>query len=306
MGHAETPPYFPFYPNDFVGDGRVEAMETNAVGAYILLLCKAWYEKPAGTLPDDDELLSRWARMSRIDWSKIKSSVMSAFTLKGSRWVQKRMKREHAKALDLIRKKAAGGSEGAKRRWEDERRRRSANGIPIGVPSSESGDRIPMISEKESHDTRTRTRASGSGSVLSESAPSVLDGGCKGETQNGVHRRFQWLEVQPIWQAYPEKHRGGNRGILEPMNEALFDLETQGVSKPLEHLMARVVAYAGSWKAHEEGGKYTPLLRNWLKDGQYNLPDSAWSAPTENGTTEHPLDKARRERNQRESANGQA
>jgi uncharacterized protein YdaU (DUF1376 family) len=44
-------PAFMFYPDDFTSDGKVEAMTTEEVGAYLLLLCKAWREKPRQPFP---------------------------------------------------------------------------------------------------------------------------------------------------------------------------------------------------------------------------------------------------------------
>jgi uncharacterized protein YdaU (DUF1376 family) len=73
------PPYFSFYPADFAGDGVVEAMTTEQVGAYILLLCKAWAESPPGTIPDDDAVLARWTRLPVKRWRALKAGILAAF-----------------------------------------------------------------------------------------------------------------------------------------------------------------------------------------------------------------------------------
>lgn len=107
-------PYFPFYPADFEGDDKVEAMTTEEVGAYTLLLCKAWFQKPPGTLPRDDALLARWARVNPRKWLKMKGRVMAPFhTGTNGKFHQKRMKKEWKKIQEISRKQ----SQIARKRW---------------------------------------------------------------------------------------------------------------------------------------------------------------------------------------------
>lgn len=97
-------------------------MTTEEVGAYILLLCKAWREVPPGSLPSDDRTLGRWARLSDEAWSAAKARVMAAFTLGTDlRWHQKRLRAEFDKLARLARQK----SEAAKSRWRKEFRARA-------------------------------------------------------------------------------------------------------------------------------------------------------------------------------------
>lgn len=116
------PPYFPFYPDDFASDGDVEAMSTAQVGAYMLLLCKAWREEPVGSVPDDDRRLARWARMTPEEWSEAKSAVMTPFNLRtDGRWHQPRMEREFMKLRESSRRRAEAGTVGAEKRWGQKR-----------------------------------------------------------------------------------------------------------------------------------------------------------------------------------------
>ena len=113
-------PYFPLYVDDFVSDGKVEAMTTEEVGAYILLLCKAWKETPPASVPDNDAVLARWTRLSPERWSECKPAVLSAFTrAQDGRWYQKRMRQEYAKFVNLSRSRADAGRKGADKRWHD-------------------------------------------------------------------------------------------------------------------------------------------------------------------------------------------
>lgn len=111
-------PYFQFYPDDFSSDGIVEAMTTEEVGAYILLLCKAWREKPVGSIPNDDRVLARWARLDSDRWTACRSAVLQAFTLrKDGRLYQKRLESEHQKLRSYQAQKSSRAAEAAKARW---------------------------------------------------------------------------------------------------------------------------------------------------------------------------------------------
>lgn len=118
MPKDRKPPYFPFYVDDFSSDGKVEAMTTEEVGAYILLLCKAWREEPVGSIPNDDLILARWARLEADRWEACKPKVLASFRLgTDDRWHQRRMRREYEKlrASKKLREKAAKTA--ANKRW---------------------------------------------------------------------------------------------------------------------------------------------------------------------------------------------
>lgn len=124
MPRADHPPAFMFYPQDFASDSKVEAMSTEAVGAYILLLCKAWREEPPGSLPDSDDVLARWARMNLDRWTEIRSTVLAPFTLgTDSRWHQKRMRHEYSQLIKRRKVRAKAGQVGASIRWQSHSKR---------------------------------------------------------------------------------------------------------------------------------------------------------------------------------------
>jgi uncharacterized protein YdaU (DUF1376 family) len=136
---ADRLAYFQFYPRDFTSDDAVECMETEAVGAYLLLLCKAWHQIPAGTLPNDDLSLAKWARLSSKKWSQHRDSILRAFYIgDDGRLHQKRMEVEYAKALETIAKRSKAGSEAAAARWE--RMRDGCESHGDGMPNASESD----------------------------------------------------------------------------------------------------------------------------------------------------------------------
>ena len=121
MPKDERPPYFNFYVDDFSSDGNVEAMTTEEVGAYILLLCKAWREEPTASLPNDDRTLARWARLTGAQWEANKAAVLRPFSLRADgRLYQKRLRKEYEKLQDSRRRKSEAASSAAKERWDRE------------------------------------------------------------------------------------------------------------------------------------------------------------------------------------------
>ena len=124
-------PWFPLYVNDFASDGKVEAMTTEEVGAYFLLLCKAWKEKPVGSIPNDDAILARWSRLNADRWALCKPRVLDCFMpLTDNRLHQKRMQRIYREIVEARSKRSRAGRLGAERRWGDG----NANGNAIDLP----------------------------------------------------------------------------------------------------------------------------------------------------------------------------
>jgi len=118
MPKPERPPAFQFYVDDFASDGKVEAMTTKAVGAYILLLCKAWREEPPGSIPNTDAVLARWARLTPEEWAECREMVLAAFSLgNDGRWHQQRMRREYEKSQSFKKQRAASAIKAAQARW---------------------------------------------------------------------------------------------------------------------------------------------------------------------------------------------
>lgn len=131
-------PAFLFYPDDFTSDGKVEAMTTEEVGAYILLLCKAWRESPVGSIPADDAVLARWTRQTPARWAECKPKVLAAFKLgTDSRWHQRRMRNDHKKLMAKRKKRVNAAIAGALAKW--------GNGPP--KPPPDDAIRIPSASQ---------------------------------------------------------------------------------------------------------------------------------------------------------------
>ena len=119
MANDDHPPAFLLYAQDFVSDSKVEAMTTREVGAYFLLLCKAWHETPVGTIPNNDRVLARWARLTPDEWAECRDAVLSPFrACTDNRLLSPRLSSEYRKLMESRRKKSIAGKAGAERRWQ--------------------------------------------------------------------------------------------------------------------------------------------------------------------------------------------
>lgn len=106
-------PYMPFWIDDYERDTK--HLKTVEHGAYLLLLMEGW-KTPSNSLPDDDDMLSRLAKVSPKEWAAMKHIVMAFWHLDGrsKRWVQKRLKKERRLAVDRKQK----ASDAAASRWK--------------------------------------------------------------------------------------------------------------------------------------------------------------------------------------------
>jgi uncharacterized protein YdaU (DUF1376 family) len=108
-------PAFRFYPADFMGSPDVQSMDLNEIGAYILLLCIAWQQDRHGYLPDDENRIRRWARMSPEQWTISREILLGKFPvvesgLRGNL----RMIREAEKQAEFSAKQSSNGKQGGR------------------------------------------------------------------------------------------------------------------------------------------------------------------------------------------------
>ena len=108
-------PAFQFYPKQWLGDDKVLLMDWDARAMHMHLMCIAWQQEQPCTIPDDDVALKRWCG-DPLDWPRLRSQILSAWTKQGGRWVQRGLLREYLKQEDKRRKRQAA----ANKRWHGE------------------------------------------------------------------------------------------------------------------------------------------------------------------------------------------
>lgn len=117
----EKPPAFRLYVYDLLSDRHVIRQTNEQFGSYVRLLCYAWLEEETGTLPDDDEVLAAYAKMTPDEWARNRAAIVRCFQQgdgpHDGKLLQKRMMSERQKQLDYSEQQAkAGRASGRKRR----------------------------------------------------------------------------------------------------------------------------------------------------------------------------------------------
>jgi uncharacterized protein YdaU (DUF1376 family) len=108
-------PAFRFYPGDFMSSPDVQAMDLHEVGAYMFLMCFAWESARHGYLPDQDDKLRRWAKMTREQWTESREVLLAKFPVVEEGWrANPRLVREAEKQAEYSAKQAANGSKGGR------------------------------------------------------------------------------------------------------------------------------------------------------------------------------------------------
>lgn len=224
------PPYFPFYVNDFCADSKVEAMTTEEVGCYILLLCKSWHEVPPGSLPDDNAILSRWVRLDMDSWLRCRPRVVACFALHSDgRLHQKRLRAEYDKLSEILAAKSSGGRKGAalKRANKDSLR------TPCRSPS---------------------TRAFGSESDFGSSSETKAQSEPKGASDALAAR----ADFSEFWASYPRHER---EDLARRVWGSLF-VDGELMLTILAALKSQ--RHSNSWR---EG--YVPQAHKWLQERRW-------------------------------------
>lgn len=139
----EKPPYFPFYPKDFVTDEKVMNMCTEAVGSYIRLLCAAWIANPPATIPNDDAALARLAGLTPLRWAELRAEVLSAWSpTKDGRLTQRRLACEYHKADRKIRAARRNGKLGGRPSGSGKETQGFATANPMGGIPDQNQTRV--------------------------------------------------------------------------------------------------------------------------------------------------------------------
>lgn len=104
-------PFLPIYVHDFLSS--TEGMPLEALGAYTVLLYRAW--DLGGRLPDDDEALAGLSRLG-ILWPKYSSLLRSRFRAQKGCLTNKKLRKVYLEQLALYRNRQKAGRLGGRAR----------------------------------------------------------------------------------------------------------------------------------------------------------------------------------------------
>lgn len=127
-------PAMPLWTDAYLAD--TTHLTTIEHGTYLLLLMVAW-RAPEKTLPDDDRLLARYAKLTPQQWRKMRPVMLEFWQVKDGRWIQKRLIDE-ANVVKRQRESArkAGKASALKRKGRHSTGvKRAFNGKPTPTPT---------------------------------------------------------------------------------------------------------------------------------------------------------------------------
>lgn len=183
MSIDNHPPAFCEYPRDNLLDSSIDAMSTLEFGAYNWLKQRAWYETPVATIPTDDQVLARWARLTLEVWLECKAKVLARFKPYGSdRYIEPRLAKEYQKLKEARRKKSAAGKMGADARWPK-------NGNAIAEPCDCHSDAI--ATPKQCHGIQPNNPYNPNNPVTQINDKDKTHGGCRGDAATSA------IETEP-------------------------------------------------------------------------------------------------------------
>ena len=103
------PLWLPLYVSDYLQD--TSRLTTEQHGAYLLILMDYWLNGPP---PDDNEVLSRIARVPRGSWAVMRPVLARFFAIDGSEWRHGRLDSEYQHAVSLIKQSRDRASSGGR------------------------------------------------------------------------------------------------------------------------------------------------------------------------------------------------
>lgn len=141
---------FDFHASRFMHSYNVERMTDTEVGQYILLMCKAWLGGKDASLPDDPEMLARWARTSEVS-----ELVLNMFPVVDTRYGLRRQNETLfkewqatvARSLDASEVGKIGGSTSSEAKAEAARRNGLLGGRPAGEDEAKNNPTKPNLTQ---------------------------------------------------------------------------------------------------------------------------------------------------------------
>jgi uncharacterized protein YdaU (DUF1376 family) len=143
-------PALPLWTDAYLGD--TTHLTTIEHGAYLLLLMTAWRTADC-SLPDDDRLLARYARLNAQQWKRMRPIIEAFFIIQDGKWRQGRLTDERGaverhRQLQIEKGKAGAIAKALKRQGRGQAAAKS--GLPSANPQGEAQDKLPSPSPSPS------------------------------------------------------------------------------------------------------------------------------------------------------------
>lgn len=138
-------PHQPMFWTDYFGD--TTHLTTQEHGAYLLLMGSYWLKGSA--LPDDNQRLSRLARLPLKEWKRMRETIAEFFIVMDGVWQHKRIELDLVKVRHKVEQARSAGRISAQRRSNNRATdaQRSLNGRSNGRSTEGATKRQPSKSK---------------------------------------------------------------------------------------------------------------------------------------------------------------
>ena len=239
-------PAFLFYPRDWCGSRRVQAMSFAERGMYLELLCEQW---ESGAVPATPKECAALIGGTMAVWMRAWPKIQSCFNVRrrDGKLVNPKLDGLRREREKFLKAKRDGGIEGARRRWKPD-------GTPIGEPSTPNG--LPMAKNAYSSDLISSGSGSGSQSDLISKKKKKVHTHTRAARASADRHGFD-----AFWDAYPKKQSKGEAWRV-----------WQKLA-PDEGLLAEMIV-ALDWQRQEPDwlknrGQYVPEPAKWLRNEKW-------------------------------------
>lgn len=150
--------YFAWDPVEW--KARTELLSPLARAAFVDLRSSAWTadkrQAPPCSLPDDDVLLARFARLERNEWKKVRSEVRALFVVRDGHLIDEQLLATWVEAHAAYERRAAAGSAGgnatsnARKKGQPESTNAGSNGSSNAAVNAAENDSKPAAKTQQS------------------------------------------------------------------------------------------------------------------------------------------------------------
>ena len=228
-------PAFQFYPKDFLTDEAVVLMSNEQIGAYIVLLCRAWLS-PEG-LPSSLDDLARLVKVTPSRFGGIWAGISCKFQQhEDGRWFNHRLEKIRKEQTAHRAERSESGKRGAAKMWAS-RSHGSAIQQPLAIDgSSSSTASATAIKNKK------------------DPAADAADGFA--EFWLGYPRKDNRKDAEKAWKALPASVRGA----------VMADVPQRRRSEAWTKDGGKFIPYAATYlrgrRWEDEGIKWNPSARS--------------------------------------------
>ena len=267
-------PAFRFYPSDFWASPDVQAMDLHEVGAYLSLMSAAWLSDRPGCLPDDDDKLRRWARMTREQWSESRATLLQKFPIQedGVRR-NPRLYREAEKAESFRVSQSEKGRKGGRPKAGEKPGVSNQNpGLSVGLSPEKPSVSVSVSASVSKEKKEREPFAHASQAPLTtrigyEQPKAVKAGKRRSETFSA--------EAESVWAAYPLKK--GKAVALPIIKRIVSELRGKGIDGPADLLIERIQCWLANRANKQARGEFVPEIpypQKFFKRGDWDDEDS--------------------------------